>query len=334
MPSSDCPSSAELTDYTLGKLPPSCWEQVAEHVDDCGRCESVLSDLDRVADPVVGVLRSGPASGTTEVAAEYAPPKYVAAYEILGELGRGGMGVVYQARHTKLGRTVALKMLLAGSFADRSHLTRFRVEAEAVARLQHPNIVQVFDLGEQNRLPFLVMEYVPGGTLAQRLNGEPLPPHVAAEVVTALADAVHYAHQRGVLHRDLKPGNILLAAGTRESSPDERRTMSFVPKIADFGVARRLDENGGETQTGMVLGTVNYMAPEMAAGRHREAGTLADVYALGAILYECLTGRPPFKGTTLLATLQQVEQQEPVAPSRWRPELPRDLETICLTCLA
>src|SRR5262245_30991858 len=205
----------------------------------------------------------------------------VPGYEVLGELGRGGMGVVYKARQAGLNRVVALKMVLAGGHAGPAELARFRVEAEAVARLQHPNIVGVFEVGEAGGRPFLSLEFCPEGSLEQRLGGTPLPPEEAARLVETLAGAMHAAHRTGVVHRDLKPANVLLGAdGT--------------PKVSDFGLAKRLGEAAGQTATGAVLGTPSYMAPEQAEGR-KDVGPAADVYALGAILYECLTGRPPFK---------------------------------------
>jgi serine/threonine-protein kinase len=242
--------------------------------------------------------------------------------EILGVLGQGGMGIVYKARQSKLGRLVALKMVLAEGVASPAERSRFGREAEATARLQHPNIVQIYELGEQGGYPYFVLELVEGGSLAERLTGTPLPVHAAAELVLVLARAVQHAHERGVLHRDLKPANVLLSAdGT--------------PKIADFGLARRLglDQGSAATQTGTILGTPSYMAPEQAEGRVHDLGPATDVYALGAVLYECLTGRPPFKAPSVLETLEQVRTHDPARPTALQPGLPRDLETICLKCL-
>jgi eukaryotic-like serine/threonine-protein kinase len=242
-------------------------------------------------------------------------------YEVLGVLGRGGMGVVYRAWQKGLNRSVAVKRVHAGAQAGAKVLARFRVEAEAVARLQHPNIVQVHEVGEHAGSPFLVLELVEGRSLAQSLAGTPRPARPAAELVETLALAIHCAHRQGVVHRDLTPANILLTADGR-------------PKITDFGLAKLIIGGGDlRTQTGELLGTPSYMAPEQAASRHQAIGAATDIYALGAILYELLTGRPPFKAESALETLYQVVAHEPVAPSRLRPKLPRDLETICLKCL-
>jgi serine/threonine-protein kinase len=244
----------------------------------------------------------------------------VPGYEILGILGRGGMGVVYKAKHLKLKRTVALKMVLAGGHASESDLARFYIEAEAVAQLQHPNIVQVFEISEQNGLPFFALEYVDGGSLSKKLDGKPQPPRDAARMVQTLAEAMAYAHLHGIIHRDLKPANILL-------------THDGHAKITDFGLAKRLEEDSGQTKSGTLMGTPNYMAPEQARGDTKEVGPLADVYALGVILYQMITGRTPFVGTSILDTIQQVRNLEPVPPSRLHPKVPADLETICLKCL-
>lgn len=237
-------------------------------------------------------------------------------YEVLGELGRGGMGVVYKARQVGLNRVVALKMVLPGA-QPAEGLARFRAEAEAVAQLSHPHIVQIFEIGEHQGRPFFCQEFCCGGSLANRLRGTPLPPAEAAGLVEALARAVQHAHERGIVHRDLKPSNVLL-------------TADGTPKVADFGLAKKLDEQG-LTATGIIPGTVQYMAPEQAQGQ--AVGPAADVYALGAILYECLTGRPPFKAATPYDTLAQVVSEEPVAVRHLEPKVPADLETICHQCL-
>jgi serine/threonine protein kinase len=240
-------------------------------------------------------------------------------YEILGELGRGGMGVVYKARQTALKRLVALKMVLTAGHASEEQVARFQVEAQAIARVQHPNIVQVYDIGEHDGQSYLALEYVDGGTLAGKIRGA-IPPLQAALMVEPLARAAHVAHQQGVIHRDLKPANILL-------------TSDGTPKISDFGLAKQLDDNSGWTRSGDIMGTPCYMAPEQAEGRVKQIGPATDIYSLGAILYELLTGRPPFRAATTLQTLEMVRTQEPTPPSRVVPQIPRDLETICLKCL-
>jgi WD40 repeat protein len=241
-------------------------------------------------------------------------------YESLGPLGQGGMGVVHKARQIRLNRIVAVKMLRPGAGESSEALARFRIEGEAVARLQHPNIVQIYEVGEHDAQPYFVMEFADGGSLAQKLNGTPWPGSDAALLVETLARAAHYAHQRGVVHRDLTPGNVLLLTdGT--------------PKLSDFGLAKLLTSSDALTQTGAVAGTPSYMSPEQASGATGKAGPAIDIYALGAILYELVTGRPPFKAATPLETLVQVVHAEPVAPRQLQPRVPRDLETICLKCL-
>jgi tetratricopeptide (TPR) repeat protein/tRNA A-37 threonylcarbamoyl transferase component Bud32 len=264
-------------------------------------------------------------------------PVAIPDHEILGELGRGGMGVVYKARHRQLGRLVALKMVRVGALVGEADLARFRAEAEAVARLQHPNIVQVYEVGEGQGLPYFSLEFCPGGSLAARLNGTPLPPLTAAQVAETLARAMHAAHEAGVVHRDLKPANVLLVPSQRPEAValGDEAAERFEPKVTDFGLAKRLDLAGSSlTQSGAIVGTPSYMAPEQAAGQTKTIGPAADVYALGAVLYECLTGRPPFRAATLVDTILQVLDQEPVPPGRLNAGVPRDLETICLKCLA
>jgi serine/threonine protein kinase len=264
-------------------------------------------------------------------------PIQVAGYQVLEELGRGGMGVVYKARQIGLNRLVALKMILSGDHASRDDLERFRAEAEVIARLQHPNIVQVYEINDHEGRPFFSMEYVDGGSLAERIRDQPQPPREAASLLRMLASAVHAAHQAGIVHRDLKPANILLACGGREppvaAETGGSRPLLALPKITDFGLAKRLEAGKGKTRSGDILGTPNYMAPEQALGRISLIGPATDIYALGAILYELLTGRPPFGKESLLETLEQVRAEEPVAPSRYSAQLPRDLEIICLKCL-
>jgi serine/threonine protein kinase/tetratricopeptide (TPR) repeat protein len=267
----------------------------------------------------------------------FAPP----GYEILGEVGRGAMGVVYKARQVALNRMVALKVILGATHAGTDQLARFRAEATTAAQLQHPNIVQVFEVGEHGGAPFFSLELVEGGTLADRLKGEPQPPREAAELVRTLALAVEHAHSRGVVHRDLKPGNVLLQSDERQAMSDESKHSSLLthhsslqPKVADFGLAKQSSDDSNLTQTGAIMGTPSYMAPEQASGDGKAVGPPADIYALGAILYECLTGRPPFRAATIMDTVLQVRHDDPVPPSRLQPKLPRDLETVCLKCLA
>jgi eukaryotic-like serine/threonine-protein kinase len=260
-----------------------------------------------------------------------------AGYEILGELGRGGMGVVYQARQTKLNRLVALKMILAGGHASPAALARFRAEAEAVAALQHPNVVQVYDYGEHDGLPYFAMEFVPGGTLAARVHDRPLPAREAAALMAGIADGVQAAHTVGIVHRDLKPENVLLVNDQCPMTKDQPRSADFGhsvrPKVTDFGLAKKVDTADGLTATGAVLGTPGYMAPEQAAGAGKTADVRTDVYGLGAILYRILTGRPPFQAATMTEILMQVMVEEPVPPARLNPGVPADLETVCLKCL-
>ncbi|HEV3448637.1 MAG TPA: serine/threonine-protein kinase [Gemmataceae bacterium] len=241
-------------------------------------------------------------------------------YEVEAVLGRGGMGVVYKARHLRLNRPVALKMLLAGTYAGRPEKERFALEAAAVAGLRHANIVQVHDVGDHDGRPYFTMEYLEGGSLAQKLLGTPQPAQQAARLLATLAEAVHAAHEGGIVHRDLKPANILL-------------TADGTPKIADFGLARHFDGGQALTLSGVRVGTPSYMAPEQAMGKAHTIGPLADIYSLGALLYELLTGRPPFRAETAAETELQVIFQEPVPPSRLNARVPRDLETICLKCL-
>jgi WD40 repeat protein len=300
---------------------------IAVHVEVCSECQQTLDRLTPFGD---GPGPEDPADGAPDISRGpgTAPaPRWptIEGYDILAELGRGGMGVVYKARQKGLDRIVALKMIRAGKGPDGEERKRFAAEARAVARLQHPNIVQIYEVGEADGQPFLALEFVDGASLAQRLDGTPWPARQAASLAEVVAQAMHHAHAQGVIHRDLKPSNILLAGPL--DAPPER----CVPKVTDFGLARTLDV-AGETGTGTVLGTPSYMAPEQAEARNG-VGPAADVYGLGALLYELLTGRPPFRAEAPLQTLRQVVEAEPERPRRLNPQVPRDLETVCLKCL-
>lgn len=261
-------------------------------------------------------------------------------YQFLRELGRGGMGVVYLARQTAADRLVALKMVLAGSWAAPEELARFRAEARAVGGINHPNVVAVYDVGEHAGLPYFSLEYCPAGSLRDRLRGEPLPPRDAAALLRQVAAGVAAAHARDIVHRDLKPQNVLFqgtgdrgqGSGVNEGSGLTPDPCPLTPKVADFGLAKGRGDDR-LTTTGSVLGTPAYMAPEQARGEAKDVGPPADVWALGAILYECLTGRPPFQGASMMATLDLVRSADPVGPRLLNPVIPRDLETVCLKCL-
>jgi eukaryotic-like serine/threonine-protein kinase len=273
-------------------------------------------------------------------------------YEILETLGRGGMGIVYKGRQAGLNRIVALKMILSGKHASQAEVTRFRAEAEAIARFHHPHIVQIHEIGMADGNPYFSMEYLDGGSLASSLRGAPQSPAEAAKLIQALADAVQYAHDNGVVHRDLKPANILMSQVN--SSDDSNRTRATAgsvshrnqirdnrahtcalgtPKIADFGLAKLLNVESNHTASGSILGSPSYMAPEQASGSLRNIGPASDTYSLGAILYEMLTGRPPFRAANVVETLDQVRSQEPLSPRQLLSTIPTDLETICLKCL-
>jgi WD40 repeat protein/tetratricopeptide (TPR) repeat protein len=358
-----CPERRVLELFQLKQLSVAQAELISRHVEQCGSCLAVVHELtagDTVkvtasfvdvapaaCQEVEEVVERGGQRGSRnsmpkevprittgneitldqptrledhrEQAERSALPK-VPGYEILALLGRGGMGVVYQARQLRLKRLVALKMMSATE-ADQEMLDRFQAEAEAVAHLQHPHIVQIHEVGEYAGRPFLSLEYVEGGNLSQTIRRELPTARRAGHLVETLARAVHFAHQHGIIHRDLKPANVLL-------------TAEGEPKITDFGLAKQLHSQAGHTQTGAVLGTPAYMAPEQARGTSHKIGPAADVYALGAILYELLTGWPPFRGDSVLNVLDRVCSEEPVSPRQSQPKVHRDLETICLKALA
>jgi serine/threonine-protein kinase len=271
-----------------------------------------LHDADQV---VRQVFRLGPPSTPPGK-----PPRRFGDYELLEEVGRGGMGVVWKAKQLSLGRVVALKMILAGQLASADAIDRFHNEARAAARLQHPNIVAIHEIGSDAGLHFFTMDLVEGQTLARMIRDNPLPPDRAARYMEIVARAIHHAHNNGVLHRDLKPSNVLIDHNDQ-------------PRVTDFGLARQVESDRQLTGTGQVLGTPSYMAPEQATGQRGNVGRASDVYSLGAVLYELLTGRPPFRAATAFDTLVLVVSAEPVGPRQLNPGIPRDLETVCLKCL-
>ncbi len=353
------PDEERLREFAAGAIVGHDLASISRHLDVCESCRDAV-DLVLVGDGFLGRLRSATTirgdlaegqaerqraaralsrevrrSGDTVAAPPGegpAPPGEVGQYVILGEVGRGGMGVVYQARHRELRRMVALKMILAGGFASEVQRQRFRREAELAARVQHPHIVQVYEVGLHDGRPFLAMEWVAGGSLADRLGSDPWPPHAAAGLIETLARAIDVAHRNGVVHRDLKPSNILLQTGAPGGAAADGPLAEAIPKVADFGLARALDADGSLTATGQAMGTPEYMAPEQAAGAL--AGPAADIYSLGAVLYRLLTGHPPFRGDTAMEVLQALASAEPIAPRRFRPALPRDLEIITLKAMA
>ncbi|MCI0461905.1 MAG: serine/threonine protein kinase [Gemmataceae bacterium] len=309
---------------------PSARERLlAEHPELAGALEC-LDALDRLAPPPSALpgrrVEAPPGSNDPTVGVPApvgegaAAPTSFGKYDILEEIGRGGMGVVYKAWQKDLDRPVALKMILSGHLASADHVCRFHDEAKAAANLNHPHIVAVYEAGQLHGQPYFAMQFVAGPSLAGVLGNGPLPFEQAAHLVEDIARAVHHLHARGFVHRDLKPSNILL---------DEQSH----PYVTDFGLVKMLGDDSHKTVTGAILGTPSYMAPEQAAGRVREIGPRSDVYSLGAILYETLTGRPPFREESPLDTLVQVLEGEPIRPTRINPAVPPDLETICLKCL-
>ncbi|MCR9116641.1 MAG: protein kinase [bacterium] len=255
-----------------------------------------------------------------EPAAQTGPLRKFANFELVKEIARGGMGVVYLARQPALNRTVALKMILAGEFASRNAVQRFHAEAEAAAQLDHPNIVPIYDVGESSGQHYFAMAFVDGPSLSAMASQQPFHPREACEIMRKIAAAIHYAHERGIIHRDLKPQNVLVDQGNQ-------------PRVTDFGLAKQIEGNSDLTGTGQILGTPSYMPPEQAGGDGKHLGPTADVYSLGAILYYLLVGRPPFQAANALDTLLQVIEQDPAPPRSMNADIPRDLETICLKCL-
>ena len=262
-------------------------------------------------------LRTGPNAPTLAPDSRF---QYIGTYRIVREISRGGMGIVFEAYQESLRRRVALKLILSGNFASDDLVQRFKSEAEAAARLDHPGIVPIFEIGQHEGLYYFSMGLVDGESVADRLRDEPLPPKEAAKLLAEVCDAVAYAHSHGVIHRDLKPGNVLIdKAGN--------------PRVTDFGLAKQLDTDNELTPSGHVLGTPAYMSPEQAMGNTQATGVLADVYSLGATLYAMLTGHPPFQAASTIESLRQVIEREPLSPRLQNPRIPKDLETICLKCL-
>ena len=341
MPSRGCVTDLELRAFLLGDLPEPQADDVSSHLESCPDCEAAAGRLDGLSDRMIRSLqrvlgatsgdglprddpeptlgREGdPPGAPPRVAADRLP--HVKGYELLEELGRGGMGVVFRARHVKLNRVVALKVILSGAFASPAELHRFRAEAESAARLDHPHIVPLYEAGEQDGLPYFSMKLVEGTRLSAHVRRLSREPRAAVRLLVSVARAIHHAHQRGVIHRDLKPANIMIDGGGE-------------PHVTDFGLARRVGAETGATQSGAVVGTPSYMAPEQAAGGAKSLTTAADVYSLGAILYELAAGRPPFYAATAAGTIRQARDDQPASIRRLNPAVDRDLETICLKCL-
>jgi WD40 repeat protein len=318
---------AEYLDALAAGRAPDRTALLARHPDLAPELSQFFANHDQLA-----LLAGTPTRATADAAVPEAPPppppdRRLGDYQILHEIARGGMGVVYRVRQVSLSREVALKMILPGQAASPQTLRRFRVEAEAAAHLDHPNIVPIYEVGELDGQPYFTMKLVEGGSLAQRLAESPAPPLPGlVRMMAQVARAVHHAHQRGVLHRDLKPANILLQA---PAAPDR----GFEPLVTDFGLAKRVEQDVGLTQSQTVVGTAYYMPPEQAQARNDTLTTAADVWALGAILYECLTGRPPFVGASYFDTLLKVVEEPVLPPRRRNPRVHPDLEAVCLRCL-
>ncbi len=329
-----CPEKSALRRLLGGDLRPEETATLEDHLTSCSDCRADLQRLCETTErPGPETTRAAGAETTTmgELGRVFVPTEQtrpdVPGYVIERELGRGGMGVVYLARQVEANRRVAIKLVAPASAERPDDLLRFRLEGESLARLHHPNVVQIYEVGSVGGRPFFSMEYVPGGPLSACLHGPMRPAAAVAEMAEAFARAVHAAHQRGIVHRDLKPANILLTG-----EPWASGAWPGAPKVADFGLAKQIESDSGLTRTGQIMGTPNYMAPEQARGE--DTSVSADIYALGAILYEMLSGRPPFQAGNTWETLRQTVNDPPVPPSKVRPGVPADLETIALKCLS
>jgi WD40 repeat protein/serine/threonine protein kinase len=327
--------------FHLGTLPDVLVDSVGDHLEECPECEATVERFEKSDDLVLAALRkpvsdvylksTSSREGNAEADTSFVMTMPdLPGYEILGRLGRGGMGMVYKALQQRLNRAVALKQLACRREGD---LARARREAESLARLQHPNIVQIFEVIEHEGRVYLALELVEGGPLSVRLDGKPQPAEASARLVETLARAIHSAHLRGIVHRDLKPSNVLLAKSEAHADFSSAAWSGYFPKLTDFGIAKQLDLTEADTREGDVIGTPGYMAPEQAGGEAGLAGPATDVYSLGVLLYELLTGRMPLLGIHILDTLQRVRNEEPIPPRRLQPRVPRDLNTICLKCL-
>lgn len=357
---SEHPTDDELRQYLDGRLSEDRSAGIDLHLPECRQCTDFLESIGDAGQPFVELVQSAWAINESSVPQSESPlsseretltvgaggsevsgstlPTSIDKYDVIDELGRGGMGVVYRAVDVKLKREVALKVILAGEHSSASMRTRFQREAETIARLQHPGIVQIYEVGQADSQPYLALELVPGAALCDLTLRQAQPIRWAAKMVVQLAQAVHFAHQQSIIHRDLKPGNILvvlddevadISSGVTNQSDDPVPTA----KITDFGLAKQLDSDDQMTKTGHTLGTPAYMSPEQAAGNISDIGPAADIYALGAILYELLTGKVPIEGPDTVSTLIAVIETDPDSPREHRDEIPRDLETICMKCL-